>query len=149
LGAQTGPQTLGAPLDVRPESALPKKAGPKTLRCEEAFLLGITPGILACMRRRLKFVELNMHQQRNVLYKPNILAAGNFLGRLFLAHPPPPPFLGMIFFKKPSLPSLLPVLLPASTPTAWKLRRIEISLVFVMTVVHILKFVVSYKIFWN
>jgi len=140
LGAQTGPQTLGAPLDVRPESALPKKAGPKTLRCEEVFLLGITPGILACMRRRLKLVELN---------KPNILAAGNFLGRLFLAHPPPPPFLGMIFFKKPSLLSLLPVLLPASTPTAWKLRRIEISLVFVMTVVHILKFVVSYKIFWN
>jgi len=149
LGAQTGPQTLGAPLDVRPESALPAKAGPKALRWKEAFLLGITPGILACMRRRLKLVELDMHQQREVLYKPNILTAGNFPGCLFLAPAPLPPFLGMIFFKKPSLPSLLSVLLPASTPTAWKRRRIEISLVFVIAVVHILKFVVSYKIFWN
>jgi len=43
LGGQTGPQTLGAPIDVRPESALPAKTGSKALRWEEALLSGITP----------------------------------------------------------------------------------------------------------
>jgi len=74
FGGQTGPQTLGAPINVRPESALPAKTGPKALRWEEALLSGITPrcpslmpelrSISACVFSRPTLDELDMHQRR-------------------------------------------------------------------------------------
>ena len=79
--------------------------------------------ISACMCSRTTLEELDMHQRRDDLDKTHILAAGNVLGCLFMAHPPSTPFLGKIFYKKSFLPSLLLISLRACRTSSKSTRQ--------------------------